>query len=153
MREYFFLASTSPVTALCVCVCCIVCVWLRNGYTWWASRNIATNGLDTLKSKAIIEGDWTIAYFHYSIYSNAIESAKKLLQYTAKFLFHQSPTRHSHYTETGLWPCSDCWQLQAALWLHCHLQLGHCAAGSFDKSLHSHWLPIVGNWWNRSFAL
>ena len=29
--------------------------------------------------------------------------------YTAKLLFHQSPTRHSHYTVTGQWLCGDCW--------------------------------------------
>ena len=38
--------------------------------------------------------------------------------YTAKLLFHQSPTRHSDYTVTGQWRCSHCWQLLAARWLH-----------------------------------
>ena len=40
--------------------------------------------------------------------------------YIAKLLFHQSPTRHSHYTVTWQWLCSDYWQLPAARRLHCH---------------------------------
>ena len=38
--------------------------------------------------------------------------------YTAKLLFHQSPTLHSDYTVTGQWWCSHHWQLPAARWQH-----------------------------------
>ena len=42
----------------------------------------------------------------------------EIFGYTAKLLFLQSLTRHSHYTVTKQWPCSDCWQLWTIKSLH-----------------------------------
>ena len=69
--------------------------------------------------------------------------------YTAKLLLHQSPTRYSHYTMTGQWPCSACWRLPAEPWLHCHWQLSHSSAGSYQRSLHSH-CPVTV--WSLRFS-
>ena len=74
---------------------------------------------------------------------------------TAKFLFHQSPTRYTDWSQ-----CStcNCCQLLVAQWLSCQWQCSLCAAGSCKQWLHHHSpvtmksLCIVGDWWNRSFA-
>ena len=64
--------------------------------------------------------------------------------YTAKLLFHQSPTRHSDCTLTGQ-GCRHCWQLLAAGWLSCQWQCSYHAA--------SHCAVTLGDWWNRSFIV
>ena len=67
--------------------------------------------------------------------------------YTAKLLFHQSPTRPCHYTMTGQWLCCDCWQLSVERLLHCHWQLSHRSAGSCQQSLSSHSIVTVPSRW------
>ena len=74
--------------------------------------------------------------------TTAIHHNISLNEYTAKLLFHQSPTRHSHYTMTRQWLCSDCWQQLAAWWLSCQWQCSHGAASSCQQSLNSY-CPVI----------
>ena len=60
----------------------------------------------------------------YYIYTMEINNLLPSLQknshkspFTAKLLFHRSPTRHSDYTMSRQWQCSHQWQLPTAQWL------------------------------------
>ena len=74
--------------------------------------------------------------------------------YTAKLLFHQSPTKqwlHSDWTVTVLSPLLTAGSIGD--------YNSHHTAGSCQQWLHPHCpvtvksLCLVGDWWNRSFAV
>ena len=61
-----------------------------------------------------------------------------------KFLVTQQNSfsiSHLLGTVTSLWLDSNCWQLPAERWLHCHWHFSHCSAGSCQVTtyLYSHW--------------
>ena len=105
--------------------------------TGWYSCLVATGNITKV---AVININGADAKVH-STTEVAICKKDEMLKcekYKAKLLFHQSPTRNSHYSVTGQWLCSHHWQLPVEQWLHRQWQPGHRSAGSCQRSLHSH---------------
>ena len=51
------------------------------------------------------------------------------INWMAKLLFHQSPTRHSVYMVTGQWQCSHCWLTAGSMVPELPMS-SHCAASN-----------------------
>ena len=74
--------------------------------------------------------------------------------YTVNLLFHQSPTRHCGYKVTGQWQCTCCNCWQHSDWANNGSAVTVLpAVNNSDYKVTVQLKCVVGDWWNKSFAV